>query len=184
MFDFGDDKKIDKSTLRGFRWLYHHPRILREQLAAILKVNTSNFKILIPMVETVKDYYFVKDIVDEMCMKYNCAKPEVGVMIENYSALCAIDTFLSDVDFINIGTNDLIADCFHTTRENPIYDKKRFLIIVQDIIAHCKRFNVPVCVCGESVKEFGDEFLRMGATSISTNISDYKGVVEKCLKIL
>ena len=149
LFDFGEDKKIDNNPERGFQYLKTHSSVLKEQLKSILRCNCENFGILIPMVISVEDVLFIKNMVNELCENFGYLKIKVGCMIETPSSVFGLEDIIKEVDFINIGTNDLTKYTFATSRENPQYNKEIFQNIIHYIINIANKHNVPYYVCGE-----------------------------------
>ena len=79
----------------------------------------------------------------------------IGAMIEVPAAAICIDDIMDEVDFISVGTNDLIQYLMAADRDNPKvahlcepFSPAIFRIIKQ-IITACVRRNKPITVCGE-----------------------------------
>lgn len=153
LFDFGEDKQIDSSLERGFRYLKTHPDVLETQLRSILKCNCKDFEILIPMVTSVEDVLYIKSKINSICNEFGYLKVKVGCMIETPAAVFDLKRILQEVDFINIGTNDLTKYVFATTRENPEYHKEILQNILDYIIFEAQKNNIPYYVCGEIKSE-------------------------------
>ena len=149
LFDFGEDKQIDNSKERGLQYLKQNPDVLRTQLRSILMCNCNNFEILIPMVNSVEDVRFIKGIVNELCLEHGYTSLKIGCMIETPSAVFDLLRIIEEVDFINIGTNDLTRFVFATTRENPIYDNNVLGRVLDYIIEVAKKHEKPYYICGE-----------------------------------
>jgi phosphotransferase system enzyme I (PtsP) len=78
-----------------------------------------------------------------------------GIMIEVPSLLFALDAALPLVDFVSVGSNDLMQYFFASDRANPKVSGRfdvlapSFLRALSSITAACKRLGVPVALCGE-----------------------------------
>src|SRR5437899_4719097 len=79
----------------------------------------------------------------------------VGVMMEVPSAALCIDTFLPEVDFVSIGSNDLIQYVMAADRDNPKVAhlcepfSPAILRLLNQIIKTCDLHHKPVTLCGE-----------------------------------
>src|SRR5215471_1016724 len=101
--------------LRAVRFCLAEPRLFHTQLRAILRASHyGNVKILIPMIvsgaevdQTLGMIARAKESLREQGLPFD-AGIEVGGMIEIPAAVLAIGMFLSRLDFLSIGTNDLI----------------------------------------------------------------------------
>ncbi len=167
-YDIGGDKtpiffKSAKETNpdlgnRGIRFLLSHPEIMRKQLDNILKCRQSeNLRLILPFITSIDDLDGAKRIIfqtfKEMQIPENIIK--IGIMVEIPSAAMSIEKFLPDVDFINIGTNDLLQYFFAVNRDQPElvrYNKfthPAFIDLLKNIIMKCENQKKQVVACGE-----------------------------------
>lgn len=153
LFDFGDDKRVDNSPYRGFQYLKMNEPVLETQLKGILMCDCPNFEILIPMVTSVEDVRFIKDKVNQLCEKFGYKPLKIGCMIETPAAVFDLTRIIQEVDFINIGTNDLTKFTFATERECPVYDNEILEKVLDYIIGVAKEHEKPYYICGELYKE-------------------------------
>lgn len=129
--DIGGDKPIPYLPLpkeenpalglRGLRTSLWQPDLLRTQVAAILRVaaqpSGKSCRILLPMVTDVGDVRAVRKVIDEL--RGSVPAPALGVMIETPASALLVGQFLSEVDFVSIGTNDLSQYTLAIDRGHP-----------------------------------------------------------------
>jgi len=191
--DLGADKQMSgKSTgplahnpamgLRGIRLCLNDPSLLLPQLRAILRASAKGpINIMFPMLTNLREVGQCLDLVasvkatlDEKGFKYD-PKIAVGAMIEVPGAALAADQFAQHLDFLSIGTNDLIQYTLAIDRiddqVNYLYDPLHpaVLILIRHTIKAGKKAGIPVGMCGEMA---GDEryvrlLLGLGLTQFS-----------------
>lgn len=172
LFDIGGDKVLPVDVQeanpflgwRGVRFLLDNPELLKNQISAIQKANQlNNIKLLVPMVSSINEIRKIKAIVDEcyesLIKKGNNGlnKVKIGTMIEIPSAAVMTEQFAEEVDYISIGTNDLIQFLLAVDRGNNIisalYQEFHPAVIktLSHIIKSAKSVNkkVKVSLCGE-----------------------------------
>lgn len=148
--------------LRGVRLSLSREDVFITQLRAMLRASGYGpIRILVPMVTNREEMRAVARLakrvrVDLVREGFEIA-PDVplGAMIEVPAAAIALTSILGDVDFISVGTNDLVQYLLATDRGNealgdlhtPMHPA--VLRLLHDIIRTAKRRNVPVAVCGE-----------------------------------
>ncbi|PCI78030.1 phosphoenolpyruvate--protein phosphotransferase [Candidatus Aerophobetes bacterium] len=171
LFDVGGDKgdvthfrkEINPALgLRGIRFLLANPDILVGQLKALMMASRKReLKILLPMVSDVSEIVQTKSVIKEVALGLK-SKGEVmptnilvGSMLEVPSAVWTRESILELVDFVSIGTNDLIQYFFAIGRESeqdyaffqPTHPA--FLEIIRDIAVSANKAGKPVVLCGE-----------------------------------
>lgn len=166
--------------LRGIRFSLMDQNIFRSQIRAIL--NASYFgrvRILLPMVSDLFEIRDAKRIIKEIADKLG-SKPswEIGVMIETPSAAILTSEISEEVDFLSIGTNDLIQYTLAVDRinEHVSYLFSHFhpavLRILNNIREKARRLGVPVSVCGEMAGQLScvPLLVGLGVDELSMNI--------------
>ena len=174
-FDLGNDKNqhsdevsVDRKRvnpalgLRSIRLSLAEPKSFQAQLRAILRVSKlGDVKILVPMLSHAQQ-------IDQTLAAVEQAKSSlrgesiafdenilVGGMVEVPAAALAIGPFLRRLDFLSIGTNDLIQYTLAIDRADEqvsyLYDPLHpaVLMLLSHIISSADKANIPVSMCGE-----------------------------------
>lgn len=173
-FDLGADKTVDGGRnlnqaatnpalgLRAIRLCLKQPAMFRTQLRAILRASAfGKIKIMFPMLSTMQELLQAQHILqqckfelDQEGLDYD-RQIETGAMIEiPASAICA-EMFAQQVDFLSIGTNDLIQYTLAIDRiddhVNYLYDPLHpaVLRLIKMTLDAGKKHHIPVSMCGE-----------------------------------
>ncbi len=152
---------------RSIRLSFEHPEFFYTQVRAVIRA-AAEFpdglvRLLFPMVTTVEEISKLRSMVrrafKQLAGKGKRAKkyPEIaiGMMLEVPAAAVTIDTMLESVDFVSIGSNDLIQYLMAADRDNPKVSHlcqplaPAVLRVLQQVITACNRANKPVTLCGE-----------------------------------
>ncbi|MFL6635797.1 MAG: phosphoenolpyruvate--protein phosphotransferase [Massilia sp.] len=169
--DVGADKPLDQTEhtalnpalgLRAIRYCLAEPQLFLTQLRAILRASAfGKVRILIPMLahafeidQTLSMIEQAKAQLREQNIKYDEAV-EVGAMIEIPAAALALPMFVKRLDFLSIGTNDLIQYTLAIDRVdyevahlyNPLHPAVLNLIAMTIEAGH--KAGIDVAVCGE-----------------------------------
>ncbi len=147
---------------RSIRLITEHKRLFETQVRAILRAAVhGKVSLLFPMITTVDELKTVRNMVDAMRAELAShgipfgTDVKFGVMIEVPAAAVCIDAILRDVDFISIGSNDLIQYLVAADRDNPkvahLCDPlgPAILRVLKMILEACSRTATPVTLCGE-----------------------------------
>jgi phosphotransferase system enzyme I (PtsI) len=169
--DLGADKSINgaqRSTtnpalgLRAIRFCLAEPQMFLTQLRAILRASHyGNIRLLIPMLahsheidQTLNMISEAKATLELQGVAYD-RKIKIGGMVEIPAAALSLSMFLRKLDFLSIGTNDLIQYTLAIDRTDDavahLYDPLHpaVLHLVANTIQAANRAQVPVAVCGE-----------------------------------
>lgn len=170
--DLGADKPSDHHVfdgrnnpalgLRGIRWCLRDPELLRPQLRAILRASFFGpVKLCIPMLTCLRELHQVrawiaraKQELDAIGLEYDRALA-VGAMIEVPAAALMAEVFVTHLDFLSIGTNDLIQYTLAADRldeeVNYLYDPLHpaVLRLIDTTLRAGMQASVPVAMCGE-----------------------------------
>ncbi len=208
-FDLGADKQKEGLDglarvapnpalgLRAVRFCLAEPRLFLTQLRAILRASHyGRVKILVPMLASVSEIEQTltliaqaKETLREQGLPFDSGI-EVGGMIEIPAAVLAISAFLEKLDYLSIGTNDLIQYTLAVDRADDavshLYDPLHpaVLKLLSMAIASAGRARVPIAVCGEMA---GDPqltrlLLGLGLRSFSMHPAHLLTIKQRVLK--
>jgi|SRR5450830_140690 len=168
--DVGADKPLEASEhnimnpalgLRAIRYCLSEPQLFLTQLRAILRASAFGpVKILFPMMahsfEIDQTLAMVAQAKQELLVEgkdFDAAVP-VGAMIEIPAAALALPMFVKKLDFLSVGTNDLIQYTLAIDRADHevahLYDDLHpaILQLLNTIVTTAEKANVPVSICG------------------------------------
>ena len=183
-FDLGADKQLKGAErvasnpalgLRAIRLCLAEPQLFRTQLRALLRATPyGNVKILVPMLSSVSELnqtlQFIaatKQGLDDENIPYD-REVKIGGMIEIPAAALALNVFAKKLDFLSIGTNDLIQYLLAIDRTDEevahLYDPLHpaVLNLLAHVIGTANKLGVPVSVCGEMAGELAYTRLLLG----------------------
>jgi phosphotransferase system enzyme I (PtsI) len=169
-FDIGGDKLVPETYQeanpflgwRGIRVLLDRPDLFLNQLRAILRASAGkNVRVMFPMISSVGEVRMAKEMVERA--KADLTKRglpfdpniKIGVMIEVPSAALLTDLIAPMVDFLSIGTNDLIQYMLAVDRDNSavaaLYQQfnPAVLRVIKTTIDEGHKHKVWVGMCGE-----------------------------------
>ncbi|TMH40877.1 MAG: phosphoenolpyruvate--protein phosphotransferase [Betaproteobacteria bacterium] len=169
--DLGADKSINGADrggpnpalgLRAIRFCLAEPQMFLTQLRAILRASRhGKIRLLIPMLahaheveQTLAAVRQAKETLDDHKIPYD-RRLQIGGMIEVPAAALSLKYFISKLDFLSIGTNDLIQYTLAIDRTDDtvahLYDPLHpaVLQLIAQTIRSAKRAKTPVAVCGE-----------------------------------
>jgi phosphotransferase system, enzyme I, PtsP len=147
---------------RAIRLGLDRPALLRTQLRALLRAAAGRaLKIMFPMIATVDEFEQAKELVERELThlrRHGHKLPEeveVGSMIEVPALLYQLDDLLERVDFLSVGSNDLVQFLYAADRGNPRVSNRfdplsaPVLRALKDIADKCREHGKPVTLCGE-----------------------------------
>jgi phosphotransferase system enzyme I (PtsI) len=183
--------------LRAIRYCLAEPQMFLTQLRAIIRAsNYGRIRVLVPMLAHAHE-------VDQTLMMIRLAQEqlrservpfdeamEVGGMIEIPAAAIAIGVFLKRLDFLSIGTNDLIQYTLAIDRSDEavahLYDPQHpaVLRLISQTIEGGIRAGIPVAVCGEMAGDpaFTRILLGMGLKQFSMHPNQIYEVKQEVLR--
>jgi len=148
--------------VRGVRLALRRPALFATQLRAILRASVFGpVRILVPMITSSEEIVAVRALVKSLARDLRSEGHEIGenyelgAMIEVPAAALSIGGFMDQVDFVSIGTNDLMQYMLAADRDNEaisdLYSplNPAFLQVLHGILALGIRRGLPVAICGE-----------------------------------
>ena len=171
--------------LRGIRLSLRHPSLLLTQLRAVLRASAYGpVRILLPMITSREEVLAVRGRLAQAAAGLRDEGIEtvavpLGAMIEVPAAAIALRDFIDAVDFLSIGTNDLVQYLLAADRGNPHLDglysplHPALVRLLHDVLRTCTTHRRPVAVCGEVAgdPEFVPLLLALGLTEFSLHPS-------------
>jgi phosphotransferase system enzyme I (PtsP) len=147
---------------RAIRFALDRPAIFRTQVRALLQAaGGRELNILLPMIADIWEVEQAKELIDREVQHHQRFKREmprqvrIGSMIEVPALLWQLDPLLKRLDFVSIGTNDLMQFLFAVDRANMNVAHRfdtlslPFLKALQEIRLKAERAGVEVSLCGE-----------------------------------
>ena len=204
--DLGADKQMNPDTvvecanpalgLRAIRYCLAEPQIFHTQLRALLRASHfGNIKILVPMLSTLAELRQTKVLLERA--KFSLRNQKIafnenvalGGMIEIPAAALNAEAFANELDFLSIGTNDLIQYTLAIDRTddavshlyNPLHPSVLKLIAMT--IKAGEKFGKSVSVCGEMAGEakLTKLLIGMGLRQLSMHPSHILSVKQQIL---
>jgi phosphoenolpyruvate-protein phosphotransferase (PTS system enzyme I) len=141
---------------RAIRILLERKDLFEIQLNAIMKsAKNADYAIMVPMVTTLQEWLEAKEFIRHVATKLSMPMPRCGVLFEVPLAILEMSTFMKEIDFAAIGTNDLIqylsAADRNNSKVNYLYNpiEPAFLRIIRNAINISKDNGKPLSICGE-----------------------------------
>lgn len=210
--DVGSDKPLPRTSedvewqfpqeanpalgLRGIRFSLRYPHWLKTQLRALLRASRyGHIRVLLPMITMREEILSVRRLLHECVMELQAEKQssltpnsvELGAMIETPAAALALRDILPLVDFIAIGSNDLVQYTLAIDRKNDNmsrwYEPRHPAIVslLASIITTARQQKVSVSVCGElaSDPDYVPLLLGMGLREFSVHPGQILSIKQK-----
>ncbi len=172
--DLGADKQVDGGRLSGpiaanpalglraVRLCLKEPGLFKTQLRAIIRASVHGpVRLMIPMLSNTSEMMQVLQMIEEIKSELNDKKIpydrhlQIGGMIEVPAAAVCADIFAKHLDFLSIGTNDLIQYTMAIDRVNDevnyLYDPLHpaVLRLIHSTLKAGDKYDIPVAMCGE-----------------------------------
>lgn len=152
--------------LRSIRYCLQNLELFKTQLRAILRASVEgDVRIMFPLISSLMELRQAKIVLgdamedlEEAGVPFRRDIP-TGIMVETPAAALQIKELLREVDFVSIGTNDLIQYTLAVDRGNErvasLYTASHPAVIriLRDIVRAAERANVPCSMCGEMAGE-------------------------------
>lgn len=166
LFDFGADKwspiieKMLGTSIqhnRGLRTIDKQRQLYEKQIEAIVESDkNNNLSLLLPYVSSKQEIVVVKDLISKILLRHQIARSiHIGAMIELPAAIVILKEILSEVDFVSIGSNDLLYSMYGLDRNNGDLDissnecKRVLFKSVDYIVRESHAYGKRVILCGD-----------------------------------
>ncbi len=195
--EVGHTKPNPAMGLRAIRYCLSEPHIFLTQLRAILRASHyGRVRILLPMVAHVHEVEQTLGLIRQAKQQLEArGQPydpgvEIGGMIEIPAAALALPIFMKRLNFLSIGTNDLIQYTLAIDRTDDqvahLYDPLHpaVLSLVAGTIQAATRGGMPVAVCGEMAGDLQLTrlLLGLGLRNFSMHPSQLLAIKDRILK--
>ena len=198
----GDPDSAERNPALGRRSLrlsLSEPEYFRTQLRALLRASAEgNIDIILPLVGGVGDVLRAKEILENdrhelIELGTPVGDPQIGAMIELPSAVYTIAEIAKEVDFLCLGTNDLVQYLLGVDRDNEAVAEwyqtlhPAVLIAIKQVLDAGRDAGIPVSVCGEMAGAafYVPVLIGLGARELSINpkwLSNVRHVVS-CITV-
>ncbi len=177
-----DDEDNPALGVRGVRLSLRHPQLMRTQLRAILRASAFGpVRVLVPMVCAAEEMSQMRVLLRDCARDLRSAGHEIadnvelGAMIEVPAAAIALPSMIRKLDFVAIGTNDLVQYTLAIDRNNDhladLYDPLHpaVLRLLAQTITTAQRAGKRVSLCGEMAgdRRYTALLLALGLTDFS-----------------
>jgi phosphotransferase system enzyme I (PtsP) len=146
--------------LRAIRFSMEYLDLFKDQIRAILLTLKKGyqFRILLPMISNLWEVETAKEIIEQMAREtglFSSDIPSLGIMMEVPAILYQLDDYKDMIDFISIGTNDLIQYILAVDRNSNVVGHlysgfhPAVLRVLDDIYNETRYSGMDVSVCGE-----------------------------------
>ena len=221
--DIGGDKALTYFPIaeanpflgwRGIRVTLDHPEIFLAQVRAMIRANEgvgAFLRIMLPMVSSVSEVDEAKKLISKCYRELleegrKVDMPAVGVMIEVPSAVYQARDIIKRVDFLSVGSNDLIQYMLAVDRNNAqvaeLYQEYHPAVLgaLKQIVEAAHGENKPLGICGEMagnpsaailLTAMGYDVLSMNSTNLlmvklairTFDLAKAKRILNKVLKM-
>lgn len=182
--------------LRAIRFSMEYLDLFRDQIKAILLTTKKGykFKIMLPMVTNLWEVETAKDIIENLAKEVGISSgdiPQLGVMMEVPSMIYQLEEYNELVDFVSIGTNDLIQYLLAVDRNSNMVGHlysafhPAVLRLLNDVHLKSHHLGMDISVCGElaATPSGALSLLSLGYTNLSVSPSNVPIIRYLCNRI-
>jgi len=169
--------------LRGIRMGLSQKKQFHIQLRALLRASAEyKIDIVLPMISDVSEILLTKGILEKEKLnlkkqKIKFGNPRIGAMLEVPATIFMVEEIAREVDFLSLGTNDLVQYLLAVDRDNQsVADWFRtlhpaVLRSIKKVIDAAEESGTPVVICGEMAGSpvYAAILIGLGATELSMN---------------
>jgi len=182
----GQEKEKNPALgMRGIRYSFAHPDFFRTQIRALLRASLEdNIDVVLPMISDISEIVLTKKIIDEEKQnlenrRIKFGQIRLGAMIEVPAAVIIVEDIALEVDFLSLGTNDLVQYLLGVDRDNETvaewYKTLHPAVIrsIKKVLDAGENRNIPVVVCGEMAGSpvYAAILVGLGAVELSMNLN-------------
>lgn len=186
LFEHLDQKEKNPALgLRAVRLCFSHEKVFRTQIRALLRASYEmNLDILLPMISDIAEIYKVKEAIklekEQLARrKIKFGNPKIGAMIEVPSAIMMIEEIAGEVEFLSIGTNDLVQYLLGVDRDNELVADwfrtlhPAVLRSLKKVLEAAEKHDIPAIICGEMAGSpvYAAILVGLGAKELSMNVA-------------
>jgi len=199
LFDIPQDEFFGRETqtevnpalgMRGLRLSLTHEIVFREQVHALLRAaHGRDIEILLPMVTNIQDVRNAKRLIENerqslLDASVKSGNSKIGIMIETPAAVLIINELLEEIDFIALGTNDLVQYLLAVDRDNEMaanwFQTLHPAVIrsIKIVIDAAENAGKPLIICGEMAGSpyYLPLLIGLGANNLSMNVNSIKRI--------
>ena len=184
--------------LRAIRLYLKEPALFRPQFRAIIRASAFGpVRLMLPMISNIHEMKRILEMIagikhelDQENIDYD-HELSIGGMIEVPAAAICADIFADELDFLSIGTNDLIQYIMAMDRLNEevsyLYDPLHpaVLRLIKSTIAAGEKAGIPVAMCGEmaSERQYTRLLLALGLREFSVHpaaLLEIRQIINQC----
>ena len=147
---------------RAIRVSWDRPAVLRQQLRALIQATAGEpLHVMFPMIAEVEEFRFARRLLElELERHRGTGQPlpvsvRAGAMLEVPALLFQLDQLVQEVDFLSVGTNDLVQFLFASDRSSHRMSERYDVLspvvlrLLRQVAERCREADVPLSLCGE-----------------------------------
>lgn len=182
--------------LRAIRFSMEYLDLFKDQIKAILLATKKGFKfkIMLPMITNLWEVETAKEIIEDLAKEIGIASadiPKLGVMMEVPAMVYQLEEYNDLVDFISIGTNDLIQYLLAVDRNSNMVGHlysayhPAVLRLLNDVHLKSHHLGIDISVCGElaGTPSGALSLLSLGYNQLSVSPSNVPTIRYLCNRI-
>lgn len=173
VFDFGSDKGWDEvigviptinQGRRAISLLLEHPPLFLAQLRSIIRASVhGKISVLFPMISSIDELdrclLLLREAWLTVCGEAHPPFPRAGAMIELPALAFRAASLVGKVDFVSVGTNDLMQYALAVDRSNSAPSDHRLpchpglVHLLNIVVQEFQNVDIPLCLCGEMASD-------------------------------